>query len=732
MNPNTTVSWETVSKQEKEIVRHQRAVRRDQSVDECNSDNLTGIAISGGGIRSASFALGVLQGLHSGSQLEKFDYLSTVSGGGYIGSSWSWFNYLRRKGEITSPNGEYFFPFGTKHEGARSEESCIQNQILSYIRQHGSYFVPGLGLGYLSLFAVVFRNLLLPMLVYLSVLIVLFIGFDKLEYLLETPLAAFYQFFQQLHLPLVNSLSSLITGLSVVGLIGMSLLYGPITFFYSHTSTTGYKIRTYFQFSMGILVTIAVLSGLISLLPYVILELEHAIASGGAGLVGVFGGIWRFVRDRQGKANKAISQYGGIISSLLIIFALLALAYYIAAHPPELGQLGLPEVISNLTLFTALLLAVIVLVGGVVNLNQYSLGRMYRDRLIETFMPNPETIKEGRWHLATQAGITPMHEVCTKEDQGPYHLVNCNVILIDSSKKKFRSRGGDNFILSSLYCGGDALGWTKTNGFNNGDLTLATAMATSGAAVNPHAGSDSGGITRNPFISFLLFFLGFRLGLYVVNPVKKLFGWASRPNYLRPGIYQGLLGLGFNRTSSFLELTDGGDFDNTAGYELIRRRLDLIVMSEAGQDQDFSFGDIANFVEKVRVDFGVHIRFFDEFSLQYVVPGSIFDKSAFTDRYDMAERGFAIAQIRYPAAGDDREKCGLLFFVKATMITEVPADIYGYKDGHPEFPNQSTADQFFDEKQLEAYRELGYQITSRLLDNNVFVEALKNIEAAKS
>ena len=44
------------------------------------------LCISGGGIRSATFALGALQGLAELDLLEKFDYLSTVSGGGYIGS----------------------------------------------------------------------------------------------------------------------------------------------------------------------------------------------------------------------------------------------------------------------------------------------------------------------------------------------------------------------------------------------------------------------------------------------------------------------------------------------------------------------------------------------------------------------------------------------------------------------------------------------------------------------
>src|SRR6266576_2441209 len=44
------------------------------------------LCISGGGIRSATFGLGVFQGLARCGLLEKFHYLSTVSGGGYIGS----------------------------------------------------------------------------------------------------------------------------------------------------------------------------------------------------------------------------------------------------------------------------------------------------------------------------------------------------------------------------------------------------------------------------------------------------------------------------------------------------------------------------------------------------------------------------------------------------------------------------------------------------------------------
>src|SRR5882672_9568137 len=47
---------------------------------------LSALCLSGGGVRSAVFNLGILQGLARCGLLDKFDYLSTVSGGGFIGS----------------------------------------------------------------------------------------------------------------------------------------------------------------------------------------------------------------------------------------------------------------------------------------------------------------------------------------------------------------------------------------------------------------------------------------------------------------------------------------------------------------------------------------------------------------------------------------------------------------------------------------------------------------------
>src|SRR4030095_10874222 len=56
--------------------------------------------IAGGGIRSATFGLGVMQGLARCKILPRFDYLSTVSGGGYIGSWLS--SWIHRAGDATN------------------------------------------------------------------------------------------------------------------------------------------------------------------------------------------------------------------------------------------------------------------------------------------------------------------------------------------------------------------------------------------------------------------------------------------------------------------------------------------------------------------------------------------------------------------------------------------------------------------------------------------------------
>ena len=67
-----------------------------------------GLAMSGGGMRSAAFNIGVLQGLHEAGLLERLDLMSSVSGGGY---ALSWYYLQRYHGagdaELFDPRGRF-------------------------------------------------------------------------------------------------------------------------------------------------------------------------------------------------------------------------------------------------------------------------------------------------------------------------------------------------------------------------------------------------------------------------------------------------------------------------------------------------------------------------------------------------------------------------------------------------------------------------------------------------
>ena len=67
---------------------------------------LIGLSLSGGGVRSATFNLGLLQALAAAGKLKVFDYLSTVSGGGYVGGWWS--AWLSRRERDSDPKGTLF------------------------------------------------------------------------------------------------------------------------------------------------------------------------------------------------------------------------------------------------------------------------------------------------------------------------------------------------------------------------------------------------------------------------------------------------------------------------------------------------------------------------------------------------------------------------------------------------------------------------------------------------
>ena len=98
------------------------------------------LCLSGGGIRSASFALGVLQALASYGLLRHFHYLSTVSGGGYIGSWLSAWRFHQR-------NNEAVFNALAKRSGypVARDETFAEPAELQQLRANSNFLTPRLG-----------------------------------------------------------------------------------------------------------------------------------------------------------------------------------------------------------------------------------------------------------------------------------------------------------------------------------------------------------------------------------------------------------------------------------------------------------------------------------------------------------------------------------------------------------------------------------------------------------
>jgi len=92
--------------------------------------NLVGLSLSGGGIRSATFNLGLLQKLDKKGILRNCDYLSTVSGGGYIGSCLS--SLLTNREASTDSSAEKKqFPFRFNRDSESDEHQEVDYQLQS-------------------------------------------------------------------------------------------------------------------------------------------------------------------------------------------------------------------------------------------------------------------------------------------------------------------------------------------------------------------------------------------------------------------------------------------------------------------------------------------------------------------------------------------------------------------------------------------------------------------------
>ncbi|MGZ8240504.1 MAG: hypothetical protein ACXWTK_03200 [Methylobacter sp.] len=714
-------TFKAVFEDERKIIESQRK-NRDDTSSQKDPEKLTGLAISGGGIRSASFALGVLQSLNVHNELRSVDYLSTVSGGGYIGASLTWFNYINKK---TSPSWQFPFEIGagTKQETVTGEQKVIrQEEPLNFLRQNANYLLPN-GISSLSLVGVLLRNMTLSISVYLAVIVtILYLNIGLFQ-----P--------RKWVLPFTESWPQASAFTQGAGII--VILFGITTFIYAWmtwlpnigTREIGYRIRVSFQKLQGMLIFFAFAFGLLALIPLALTGFNRAldISSYMTGylptILGIIGAIYEFIQQQKGnQANKGpLTEVRILLTSLLLIFGIGVIGYKLALDWNSAEDKWL----------LGMIIGVILLAGWFVNINLFGIGRMSRDRLMEAFLPNWEAVGKNQWGLATKADEAFFTHVSGADQWGPYHIINTNVVLVDAHQNKFRGRGGDNFMMSHLYCGGDAIGYHSMAEFEGGEITLATAVSISGAALNPNAANSGQGTSRNRLVSFILGFLNIRLGFWVRNPtaapLRKFMAKWNGPNFFYPGFLQGLLGTELNETASYLQLTDGGHFDNTGLYELIRRRVDTIYFSSAGADPDFTLDDVGSILLRMQIDFGVTIDFDDE--LEPLMPGTYVD-CPYGKRFFFSQSGFSMGKINYPESEWGPAKTGTIFMIRATLVKDLPIQIYSYRAQHGEFPNESTQDQFYDETQLEAYRELGLKLTDQMFKSQKKQESIGPLSKA--
>lgn len=387
--------------------------------------------------------------------------------------------------------------------------------------------------------------------------------------------------------------------------------------------------------------------------------------------------------------------------------------------------------------------AVFALFAWRIDINKFSLHNMYKNRLVRCYLgastgPARQAQPFTGFDENDDIPLTSLRVF-----QRPRHIVNTALNLSQGENLAWQERKSASFVFSAGWCGfglaatqgdstyryldgGDDMpdGYCRTNRYasrptahkpakdeaayqkalqsrssrrsgagipgEDSNLTLGSAMATSGAAVSSNMGYHT-----SPMRAFMVTLFNARLGRWCPNPSHK-------PNVpLSPTVgarwyFQELFG-GTNEESEYVYLSDGGHFENLGVYELVRRRCSVIVIVDASADPERSFQDLGLAVRLCRVDFGAEIDL---------------DVSALRGKKKgLPSSAFVWGTVTYDPNTVPPER-GVILYIKPTMTgaRNEPMDVQAYASRNPTFPHQSTGDQFFDESQFEAYRRLGLHI----------------------
>jgi Patatin-like phospholipase len=335
----------------------------------------------------------------------------------------------------------------------------------------------------------------------------------------------------------------------------------------------------------------------------------------------------------------------------------------------------------------------------VVDVNRYSLHGLYRNRLVRAYLgashvgrtPNSFTGLDVDDDLRLHQLWSPSAAAKKPGERAPLPVLGVTLNLTSGTKLAWQQRKAESFSMSPLFCGNFYQGYRRSRDYGgpNG-ISLGTAMAVSGAAANPNMGSYTSGALR-----FLMGLLNVRLGVWLGNPGTpgdKVFDQHGPRRALVP-LFAELFGW-TRPQDAYVNLSDGGHFDNLGLYEMVLRRCRLIVVSDAGRDPTPTYGDLGNAIRKIRIDFGIPIVF----TQKLVLPSAAGDGKPVL---------LAKATIGYDSVDGPSAPKGQLLYWKPVLLAASPYDVTSYQSTAPDFPNESTADQWFSEAQFESYRALG-------------------------
>jgi hypothetical protein len=384
---------------------------------------------------------------------------------------------------------------------------------------------------------------------------------------------------------------------------------------------------------------------------------------------------------------------------------------------------------SNWYLVLGLLAAICVWVaalGWMVDPNAVSMHQFYKGRLVRAYLgaSNMHRYKLRTKEISeTVAGDDlPLKSLTNCERGGPYHLINTTLNLSAGRDLATAQRSASSFVLSQKYCGSRRTKYCPTDQYMNGQLSLGTAVAASGAAVSPSMGSKK----PTSALAMLMTLLNVRLGYWAPTPNRK--GWNSSQPRLWPFYLVREFLSQTNDLSDYCYLTDGGHFDNTGLYSLIERGCRFVVLVDCGADPKPSrFEDLGEAIRRCRIDFGTEINLKLDSLLKSDSPATsqcfAVGKIKFTEKHLRSLRGDDEGNgVQYEAWKHE----GIIVYIKPSLIASAPADVRGYAFENKFFPQQPTTNQWFGEAQFESYRRLGVscaysafkQIGSESLENH--------------